>query len=122
VTNRLSFPRRVLNELAAFPVVVAGIYVAGRLLFGGDQWLRVALIVAAIWMVLMIILPGAHEEPDPPTRVLQLAVSLTTWCIIGFIGRWRGTGLDWLLWWFVAIAMATVQLLKASRWKEPRDS
>ncbi len=31
--------RRVINELAAFPVVVAGMYVAGRLLFGGEHWL-----------------------------------------------------------------------------------
>ncbi len=119
MTDRISFRRRALNELAAFPVVVAGTYVTGRLLFGGEGWLPFALRIGVVWVVVLMILPGGEREPDPPHRVLQLAVSLTSWCIVGFIGRWRGTGLDWLLWWFVAIAMATVQLLKASRWKDP---
>ncbi len=119
MTARRPFVRRVIDELAAFPVVVAGTYAAGRLLFGGAGWFSLALLIGTIWAVMMMILPGGTTEPDPPHRVLQLAVSITTWWIIGFIGRWRGSGLDWLLYWLVMIAMIAVQLIKASRYKEP---
>ena len=101
--------------------MVAGIYVIGRLMQDGGDWLGFALVAAAVLTVLLIVLPGDGTPHDPPTEVTYLAVQMTTWWAFGFIFRWSGHDFDWLLYWLVALAILVERLVEVQRWQPPPE-
>lgn len=119
MTSGARFGRRVIHGVTMFPVMVAGIYVIGRLMTDGGDWLGFSLATASIVTVVLILLPGDARAHDPPIEVLYLAVQMTTWWTFGFIFRWSGHGIDWLLYWLVAAAIFAERLTEVHRWEAP---
>lgn len=121
MTPRTALGRRVLRGVTRYPVMVAGIYVIGRLMQDGGDWLGPALMIAAILTGVLSILPGDQGAHDPPTEITYLSVQMTTWWIFGFIYRWSGSGLDWLLYWLVALAIVAERLVAVQVWQPPPE-
>ena len=121
MTSGPAIKRRLLRGVVMYPVMVAGIYVVGRLVANGGAWLGFALITAAVLTTLFIVLPGRGEAHDPATEVLYLSVQMTTWWTFGLFHRWAGDGVDWLLYWLVALAIFAERLGEVHRWQPPEQ-
>lgn len=121
MTPGSAFGRRLVHGLLRYPVMVAGIYVIGRLMADGGEWLVFSLAAAAILTAALIILPGSGKPHDPAMEILCLSVQMTTWWTFGLFHRWAGTGTDWLLYWLVAIAIFAERLMAVRRWQPPPE-
>lgn len=120
-TSGTEFGRRLLHGLLMYPVVVAGIYVVGRLVTDGGEWFLFALITGTILTVLFVILPGTGKPHNPAMEILYLSIQMTTWWTFGLFHRWAGDGTDWLLYWLVAAAIFAQRLGAVRRWEPPPE-